>query len=182
LRRLEDYNGPLNPDIKLEDFSKDVLLKLLKTYGRLYLAIDGFWYLSVKEKVNNDMALACDLWVWERQCKNEIQRITKLLNIHGKDVISIFKFFQLSPWTWNLQYEMEIRNKNLGILTVVRCPTLEAMEKEGEEREKTFCKDVESTIFKMYVDYFNPQIGVQYLKLPPRKNKDEIACQWEFKM
>jgi hypothetical protein len=70
----------------------------------------------------------------------------------------------------------------LGILTVVRCPTLEAMEKEGEEREKTFCKDVESTIFKMYVDYFNPQIGVQYLKLPPRKNNDEIACQWEFKM
>ena len=179
---LRDYSGRFDSKIKLEDFSKDVLVKLLQTYARLYLSIDGFWYLSVKEKVNNDMALACDLLVWAKQCNNEIQRITKLLNIQGRDVISIFKFLQLSPWTWNLKYEMEVENKNLGILTVFRCPTLEALEKEGEGRENTFCKDVESTIFKIYIDYFNPLIRVKYLKLPPRKSKDEMACRWEFKM
>jgi hypothetical protein len=182
MRRLRDYSGQLNPKIKLENFSKDVLVKLLKMYSRLYLAIDGFWYLSVKEKVNNDMALACDFWVWGKQCKNEMERITQLLNIQGKDVSSFLKTLQLSPWMWNYQYEIEVKNSNFGILTVIQCPTLEALEKEGEGREKTFCKTVEAAIFKMYVDCFNPQIGVNYLKLPPRKSKDEIACQWEFKM
>ena len=182
MSRLKDYSGQLNPNIKLEDFPEDFLVKLLKIYGKLYLAVDGFWYLSVKEKVNNDTALACDLWVWGKQCKNEIKRITGLLNIQGKDVVSFFKAFQLSPWIWNLQYRMDVKNSNLGILTVIQCPTLEALEKEGEAREKTFCKDVGVTIFKAYVDCFNPQIEVNHLMLPPRKSKDEIACQWEFKL
>ena len=182
MRKLRDYSGQLNPNIKLENFSKDVLVKLLKMYSRLYLAVDGFWYLSVKEKVNNDMALACDLWVWGKQCKYELERITKLLNIQGKDVVSFLKAFQLSPWMWNLQYEIEVKNSNICVLTIIQCPTLEALEKEGEGREKTFCKDVDSKLFKMYVDCFNPQIEVNYLRVPPRKNEDEIACQREFKM
>ena len=182
MRRLRDYSGQLNPNIKLENFSKDVLVKLLKMYSRLYLAVDGFWYLSVKEKVNNDMALACDFWVWGKQCKNEMERITKLLNIQGKDVSSFLKALQLSPWMWNYQYEIEVKNSNFGILTVIQCPTLEALEKEGKGREKTFCKAVETAIFKMYVDCFNSQIEVNYLRIPPRENKDEIACQWEFKI
>jgi hypothetical protein len=70
MSRLRDYSGQLNPNIKLEDFSKDVLAQMVKMYGKMYLAVDGFWYLSVKEKVNNDMALACDFWVWGKQCKN----------------------------------------------------------------------------------------------------------------
>lgn len=182
MSKLRDYSGQLNPNLKLEDFSKDVLVKLLKMCGRLYLAVDGFWYLSVKEKMNNDMALDCDLWVWRKQCRNEIERITKLLNIQEKDVVSFFKAFQLSPWTWNLQYAMEVKSSNFGILTVTQCSILEALEKEGEGRERTFCKEVESIMFRMYLDYFNPRIGVRFLKLPPRKNKQEIACQWEFKI
>jgi hypothetical protein len=47
--------------------------------------------------MNNDMALACNLWVWEKQCNNEIEKITKLLNIQRKDDVSFFKTFQLSP-------------------------------------------------------------------------------------
>ena len=45
---LRDYSGQLNPNIKVEDFSKDVLVKMVKMYGKLYLAVDGSWYLSVK--------------------------------------------------------------------------------------------------------------------------------------
>jgi len=182
MSRLKDYSGQLNPNIRIEDFSRDALVKLVKMYGRLFLAVDGFWYLSVKEKVNNDMALACDLWVWRKQCKYEMGRITKLLNIQGKDVVSLFKALQLSPWMLNFQYEMKIEKSNFGILTVIQCPTLEALEKEGEGRENSLCRAVEPVMFKAYAECFNPQIEVNYLKLPPRKNRDEIACQWEFKM
>ena len=182
MRKFRDYSGQLDPNIKLEDFSKEALVKLIKMYGKLYLAVDGFWYLSVKEKFNNDTALACDFWVWRKQCKNEIERITKLLHIRGKDVTSFFKAFQFSPWIWNMEYKMEVKNSTFGLLTVNQCSTLEALEKEGEGREKTFCKDVEPIMFKMYVDCFNPHIEVNCLSVPPRRNKGEMACQWQFKM
>ncbi len=45
MSRLRDYSGQFNPNLKLEDFSKEVLVKLIKMYGRLYMAVDGFWYL-----------------------------------------------------------------------------------------------------------------------------------------
>jgi hypothetical protein len=81
-----------------------------------------------------------------------------------------------------MEYKMEVKNDKLGILTVIQCSTLEALEREGEGREKTFCKNVEPVMFRMYVDCFNSQIEVNCLRVPPRKSKDEIACQWEFKM
>lgn len=84
--------------------------------------------------MNNDMALACDLWVWGKQCKNETERITKLLNIQRKNVVSFLKAFQLSSWIWNLQYEKEVKNGDFGILTVIQHPTLEAVEKGDEGR------------------------------------------------
>ena len=65
--QLNDDTSKLVPNIKLEDFSKETLIELIKIYGRLYLSVDGFWFLAVREKVNNDTAIDCDLWVWEKQ-------------------------------------------------------------------------------------------------------------------
>ena len=179
---LRDYSGELNPNIKFEDFSKDVLLELLKLYSRLFLAIDGFWYLAIKERGSNEEALLCDIWVWEREVKYEMERLVKLLKIQGSDVIALIKALQISPWIHNLGYNIEIINKNDAVLTITRCPTLEALEKEGERREETICKLVEPVIFKKYAEFFNPNMKVRYLKLPPRRSKEEICCQWEFKV
>ncbi len=99
MNQLNDYSGKFIPNVKLEDFSKETLVELLKVYSKLYLSVDGFWYLSVKEKVNNDTALDCDLWVWERQIKSELKRIGKALNIKGDDVEAFLKIFQMTPWT-----------------------------------------------------------------------------------
>jgi len=179
---LNDYSGEFNRHVKLEDFSKGTLVELLKLYGKLFMAVDGFWYLSVMQKVNEVMATACDLWVWEKQAKYEIQRINQLLNIKGDDIPAFFKYLQLSPFYCNLEYEMDIRAGNLGMMTITRCPTLEALEKEGKNREKTFCDFVETRIFNILAKHANPNLKVIPLKLPPRENKGDICCQWEFRI
>ena len=178
--QLNDYSGKLIPNVKLEDFSKETLVELLKVYSKLYLSVDGFWYLSVKEKVNNDTALDCDFRVWERQTKSELKRIGKTLNIKGDDIEAFFKIFQMSPWTWNLEYEMEVKDPNYGKMTIHQCPTLEALEKEGEGRDKTFCQTVETVMMDFYAKNFNPKISANYLKIPPRQSKNEVCCIWEF--
>lgn len=59
---------------------------------------------------------------------------------------------------------------------------LEALEKEGNGRESEICGMVELKAFEGYASFFNSGIETRPLKLPPRENKDEICCQWEFKL
>lgn len=180
--RLNSYKTRLLPNVKLESYPKKTLIELLKVYGKLYQTIDGFWFLSVKEKLNNDEAIKCDLWVWEKQLKGELKRIGKALDIKDNNVEAFFKIFQMSPWTWTTEYELEIVNPNHGKMTVLKCPTLEALEKEGQGRDGIHCKAVEIPLMDLYAKTFNPKMSGRFLKIPPRPTKNESCCVWEFKV
>jgi hypothetical protein len=182
MKEMTNYRGEFKPDLKLEDMSKPLLAELLKLYGRLYRAVDGFWYLAVMDKVNEETAIACDFAVWEKMAKYEIDKIVKALDIRETDVAGFMKYWQLSPWAWNLEYQVELNGANSGLLTVTRCYTLEALEREGKGREQDFCRVVETRMFDIWAEGFNPDIKFQYTKIPPRKSKDEICCQWKVEM
>ena len=157
MEKLNDYSGQFIPDLKPGDFSAGALSELLGLYSRLYAAVDGFWYLAVKERIDNEEALACDLWVWEKLCRYEMKKIVAQLNIQGNDVVALMKALQLVPWSQNMECEIEIKNQNSAVYTVKRCRTLEALEKEGEGRELKICRTVEPGILKCYASYFNPR-------------------------
>ena len=178
--KLDDYSGELLPDLKFSDFSPGILAGLLTVYAKLYLAVDGFWYLTVKERLGNESALACDIEVLKKVAKYEMAGVTELLNIKGSDVATVMKAMQTTPWFRNTEHKIEIENQNTALLTITNCATLNALEKEGEGRENEICKIVEPIVFKQYASFFNPHIEVRCLKSPPRKSKDEICCQWEF--
>ena len=74
MSKLEDYSGEFNPNLKPSDFSYDALEKLIKTYGQLYKALDGFWYLTLMDRSGNDEALTCDIAVWEKLCRYRWKR------------------------------------------------------------------------------------------------------------
>jgi len=180
VNELSYYSGEPIPDLDFSEFSHNTLVELLKLYPRFYMALDGFWYLAIKEKFSNKEALALDLAVWKRVAKYELPRITKLLNIQGDDIGSLIKCIQISPWFRVTKSKIELNGKNNATLTVINCPTLNALEKEGEGREAQICNIVEHQILRDYANFFNPNIEVKCLKSPPRKSKDEICCQWQF--
>ena len=182
MKKLNDYSGEFLPELEFSDFSSRTLTELLALYCKLYMALDGFWYLTVKERVGNEEALACDIQTWGRHCKYEMTKITKQLNIRGDDVVAVMKDIQITPWLRQTQFRIELKNHNNAMLTVTYCPTLDALEKEGEGREYEICHIVDRKAFKEYASFFNPDIAVKCLKLPPRKSKDEICCQWEFNL
>ncbi len=72
MNELEDYSGDFKPDLRLVDFTSETLNKINQLHGRVYLALDGFWYLAVKELVSNEMAFKCDMLAWEKACKFEM--------------------------------------------------------------------------------------------------------------
>jgi hypothetical protein len=182
VKKLEDYSGDFNPDLKPSDFSYEALEKLIRTYSKLYKALDGFWYLALMEKRGNDEALACDILVWEKLCLYEMKQITRAFNITGKDVKSLMKAVQISPWAWNIKSSFEVINDNHIIWNVLHCPTVSALEREGRGRENDICKNVEPRLNRLYASFFNPDMQVNCLKTPPRESADDCYCRWEFKL
>ena len=184
MKALTNYSGEFDPNIKYSDFPKDFLLELLNGYAGYIMRVDAFWYLTVKDRNDDDEALACDMAVWDKALYYELDMTSKLFQINGNDVTTVMKLIQMSPfqWTRDFNFTMELKNSNHSIFTVIRCPMLSGLEKEGEGREQRICHIMEPRMFGMIAHYVNPEIKVQPIKLPPRKSQDEIACQWEFKL
>ncbi len=180
MKKLDNYSGAFIPDLKRGDLSPDALAGLLKLYAKLYIAMDGIGYLVLKERLGDEEALACDIEVWEKNCRYEVARIKRQLKIRGNDIVVLMKVFQLCPWCLQMKFNIEIRDKNSALFTTTYCPTLDALEEEGRGREGEICRVVGPKIMKAYAFALDPDIKVRCLKLPPRKSKDEICCQWEF--
>ncbi|MDD5095094.1 MAG: DUF6125 family protein [Dehalococcoidia bacterium] len=182
MSELSDYSGPFNPNVNYEHFSRDVLVKLLTLQADYLQKADGLWYVTVKNRVGDDVAFESDMRVWERAHIWELQQTRRLFKMEGHDIATLLKALQVSPLlrAWKCRYEL--RNPNHGIWTVLHCPSLAGLEKEGEGRERRICHVWETRHIRFVADFFNPKIEVKALKLPPRKSKDDICCQWEFKL
>ncbi len=164
----------------LEALSRAELVELVKMYSRLFVAVDGFWYLATKELVDEDTATACDLWVWDKYFRYELKRLRQLMKTESDDLGTFITAFGLSPWSSNLSYSFTQDRENMLTFTVLQCPTLEAIKKEGAGRENTFCRQVEAKLFQMYIQSFNPRGQAVPVALPPETNEARICCQWQF--
>jgi len=184
MKELDDYSGEFKQDAKLQDFSKDAVVQLFHTAARLYLGIDGVWNSVVRERFGKQVALDLEKEVWKRATSTEIGRVMRTMNIQGDDVATVFKVLQCDPGTlgvWDMDFEL--KNKNHGILTVKSCRPLQYFERhEDVEAQRYTCEVIEVQGMEETAAPINPRIKVTPLKLPPRKSKDESACQWEFKL
>ncbi|MFC2000105.1 DUF6125 family protein [Chloroflexota bacterium] len=181
---LADYRGDFKPDLKLQDFSKETLVRLFNAAAKLYLGIDGMWHTVVKEQFGREKALEMEKEVWERATVIEISRVMAAANIDGKDVSTVFKVLQCDPGaqgTWEMDFDL--KDSTQGVLTVRRCRSLESFERAGDvESQKYVCEVIEKQGMEETVKPINPNMKVRALKLPPRRTDQDIACQWEFKI
>jgi hypothetical protein len=76
----------------------------------------------------------------------------------------------------------DLKNNNHGIFTMNRCKAVDYFEKQGDNRTMLAMCDLDLKAFGRIALFFNPNMKVTALKLPPRKSKDDIACQFEFKL
>ena len=104
------------------------------------------------------------------------------LNITGNDVAAYAKTIQFLPSFAQgvYKYEWDLKNNDLGVLTVYDCPALTRLEQQNPEKIPDVCQWLELEAMKKYAKVVNPAIQIRALKTPPRQSPDEIACQWEF--
>jgi hypothetical protein len=187
MTELNDYSGEFRPDLRYEDLSKDALLRLLRTYAKLFNGISGVWNTVNRKSMSIEEAFEKDLEVYKILVKKfHTPLLREAMNITGNDVLSLLKVFQMCPDGLDVfKPEFDIKNKDHVIVTFTQCPTLSYFERNKDEKAiAALCgtNGVEERTFKAYAEYINPDMRVTALKLPPRKGKDDICCQWEFKI
>jgi hypothetical protein len=180
VKDLENMTIPSKSDFELERYSKATLIELLRLYSKLYIALDGFWYLAMKGEFGNEKALKHDIWVWEKMHKREFEGLIKVLGIQQRDLHTFFQVFLLTPWFHQTEYQVDFENEHYAVLTIHHCPTLLALEKEGEGREKEICHVVDVDYFDKFAKLFNPNLGASPLQLPPRQIKEGFCCKWAY--
>jgi len=158
LEELKDYSGEFRPNIRYEDFSKDVLARLLKAYCKELLLLDAYWQQEVENRLGSDAAFD-DVAAYVKTCQ--------MIASFAQDVFD---------------YDFDLKSNNHAVLTVRHCPALVSLEKNAPEKIVPTCQVLEEEAMKAYTRAVNPAIQVRGLKVPPRKSRDEIACQWEFKI
>jgi len=185
MEELKDYSGELRPNLKMEDFSKEAVLRLWMAAVKLYLGLDGIWYSLIKERFDESTAKELDAEVWRRTTPLDVKWHREAMNNWGNDVESVLKHIQIDAGSGAVFPGLicDLIDKNHGILTVKRCLGLDYWERHGEtELQKHECETVDAEGFQDLASLFNPKMKATALKIPPRKSKDEIACQWEFKL
>ncbi len=185
MAELKDYSGEFRPNIRYQDFSKDALARLLTEYARLGIMLDAMWNTTVREKYGQDEANKVELAVWNKMVpKFEQVRVMNALNIQGNDVASCFKELQMDPQfpleLWDITWDL--KNKNHGFFTVNKCRALERFEKLGDTKNIVEICDLDLKAFEKIACFFNPNMKVTAVKLPPRKSPNDVACQCEFKV
>ena len=180
---MSDYSGPFKPDLTLEDFSKDFLLKLANVWQYAWLHMTEAWCEAVRKRFGAQVADECELEAWLSIGERVNPRYAKVANIQLNTVEDCLKCPQLPLDNWAgglFPAEFDIKGPNLAIVTQKKCRSLEFFEKKQPEKVKWLCQTSCPQVATKYA--VHPKIKLTPLKVPPRKSRDEIACQWEYRI
>jgi hypothetical protein len=71
MAEMKDYSGPYVPNLKYGDFSKDVLVKLLRACSREVNLLAAYWGEEVRNRLGREVEKECLLSTWRRMGKHD---------------------------------------------------------------------------------------------------------------
>jgi len=180
---LDDLSGPLYLNLTHRNFSKEFLLKMMQTWQFAWLIMSGAYYDAARARLGFDAANAINRAAWRRIAEKVNPRYPKIANIQLDTVLDSLKCTQL-PLDNNVgplyPVDFDIKDPNHVVMTITQCKSLLFYERQAPEMIEEICHGFEQEGIENYL--LNPKIRVTPLKLPPRANQDDIACQFELKM
>lgn len=162
---------------KLRQLTKDELVDLIEEYTKLYITLDGLWFLSVENRYGHDVAAKLDVEVWKSLSQREAKRIRNKRKIAGSGIEAVIEAFKFRPNFLIKEYEV-IREGNKAIFRVTKCRSLHAMERD--KREVSSCIMVLENTYPEFVRAIDSNVKFRVLKAPPRKSADETCCEFEL--
>lgn len=163
----------------LKKLSKDELVALIEEYAKLYMALDGLWFLAVENGYGHDMAEKLDIEVWKSLIPMEAKRVVNARKLTKGGIEAVIEAFKFRPSFLTKEYEV-IKRKNKAVVRVNKCRSLHAMERD--KREVSSCLKVLQDAYPRFAKSIDSRIKFQVRKAPPRKSADDTCCEWEIEI
>ncbi len=166
------------------DFDQKTLALLWNFAALSYMLATDRWYTGVRKRYGDEAAqeLEKDVWIDRGAAEHDLSIGQEALGVTGGDVESLLRSFQFAPGEVGiLDVEFELIDENHGILTHHACPALDRFEHFDDIRLKHCC-DICIAGMPISGEMLNRKIECKPLKLPPRRDTNDIACRWEYKL
>lgn len=153
-KNYRDMSGPFDPDLRFEDFSKEFLLELINVYQYAWVQLATKFMDSIAQRYGYQMAEDINPDAWRRMSKKVNPYYARVGKIPMKTVVDSVKALQLpldntiGP-IYRMQYK--VINKNHVIMTLPRCRTLEAIERDDPSRIPKICQKLEQIMIEHYL-------------------------------
>lgn len=184
---IDDYSGPFEPDLRLDDWSKDGLKKLVQIGGVIYGAVNQAWYAAVAKRFGKDVAdeLHHEVWFSDGGVGDvENRTISSLMKFDAEnEITSPMKVWQCLPaMASRMKLCFEEVAPNQWQMYTPMCVVPEAGERGGPElmdyMVNKVCGHLELFGFRHGAARWDARNRIDPLRLPPRAEPSEPHCRW----
>lgn len=182
-----NYRGLFTPNDATSGLSKDELVRwLLGSHEYLLQCIEA-WASQVVVSDGLDEMFDIQYTLWGETVLPGVKTLKEqYLGITGDTVADWMKDLQLDATAlpgkaFDLTFEMP--EEDVGIMTFNRCVAVDQW--EGMGRPDILEKNCHSTCPKSMIvttKYYNPNMKVDILAIPPRQAEGDVCCKWRFSM
>jgi hypothetical protein len=181
------YTGLFSPCPSLDDLSKPELITwILGAHEYLLQCIEG-WAAQIVVRYGLDVMFDIQFTLWGDTVLPGTKKLKEeYLGITGDTVADWMKDLQMDATSmpgkaFDMSFEMP--EPDVGIMTFNRCVAADQWETMG--RPDILEKNCHSTCPKSMIvttKMYNPNMKVDILAIPPRKDPDDVCCKWRFSM
>ena len=154
--------------MKLEDLSREDLIKLVEMYAKNWLAHDGCWFLAAEEKLGLETAIELDTRAWACFSPLEARRIMQAFGIaEGGGLEALEKALDYRLYaSINRQAAERVRGDTLR-LRMVECRVQQARQRKGLPPFP--CKSVGLVEYAQFARAVDPGIETTCVHAPPMR-------------
>lgn len=181
------YTGLFTPGPNLVELSKEQLVQwMLGSHEYLLQCIEA-WAAQIVVRYGLDVMFDIQWTLWGESVLPGVKKLKEqYLGITGNTVADWMKDLQLDATAlpgkaFDVSFEMP--EPDVGIMTFNRCVAVDQWETMG--RPDILEKNCHSTCPKSMIvttKMYNPNMKVEILAIPPRKDPDDVCCKWRFSM
>ena len=181
------YTGLFTPGREVAELTKEQLVTwFLGSHEYLLQCIEA-WATQITVRYGLDQMFDIQWTLWGSKVLPEVKRLkAEYLGISGNRVEDWMKDLQVDATAlpgkaFDLSFEMP--EPEVGIMTFNRCVAADQWEAMG--RPDILEKNCHSTCPKSMIEttkMYNPNMKVEILAIPPRRDPGDVCCKWRFSM
>lgn len=181
------YTGLFSPSPATHELSKPALVTwFLGSHEYLLQCIEA-WATQITVRYGLDVMFEIQWTLWGTSVLPGVKDLkADYLGISGNTVETWMKDLQLDATAlpgkaFDLTFEMP--EPEVGIMTFNRCVAVDQWEAMG--RPDILEKNCHSTCPKSMIEttrMYNPNMRVEILAIPPRRDPGDVCCKWRFSM